>query len=218
MRVLPCACGPGTQFTVLLLLLLLLLGYQHHRSAASWDEAPNEEGEVRGLRVVEETLGQWLSSWFLNAISGAGRDKAWMDEDEEEEEAAYDDETLKPHWHLRGDPGGKGAATAPRLDRDRKRRLQLLEGGALRPLDRANFTPAGLRIAPPYLGYTNCVFFQQCANITTIYGIVSRCKNQRACEVCTGEGTRRSCKFFRITGNPGSLGAQTALTTNPLVD
>lgn len=212
MRLFPCSsCGPGAQFTVLLLLLLLLFGYQHQRCAASWDEAPEEEGEVRGLRVVQETVWQWVSSWVVGAFAARARDKAWMDEDKDDEERH--DIKQKPHWHLRGDPGRKAGATVPR-----SRRLQLLEGGALRPLDRANFTTTGLRIAPPYLGFTNCVYFQQCANITTNYGIVSRCKNQRACEVCEGEGTRRTCQFFRITGNPGSLGAQTPFTTNPLVE
>jgi hypothetical protein len=194
---------------------MLLLSYQHQRYAASWDEAPDEEGEVRGLRVVlEETVWQWVSSWFVGAFAGrpSNKNKAWMykseDDDEEEEESIKH----KPRWHLRGDPNGKaGMARQPR-------KLQLLEGAAIRPLDKTNFTTAGLRIAPPYLGLTNCVFFQQCANITTNYGIVSRCKNQRACEVCTGEGTRRKCQFFRITGNPGSLGAQTPFTTNPLVE
>jgi len=204
------SCGPGAQFAVLLLLLLLLLGYQHHRYAASWDEAPEEEGELRGLRVVQETVWQWVSSWFVGAFAARARGKAWMKDDEDDDE---DDLKQKPHWHLREDPDRKAGATVPQ-----SRRLQLLGGAALRPLNRANFTTTGLRIAPPYLSFTNCVYFQQCANITTNYGIVSRCKNQRACEVCEGEGTRRTCQFFRITGNPGSLGAQTSFTTNPLVE
>jgi hypothetical protein len=209
MRLLPCAsCGPGAQFTVLALLLLLLLGYQHQRYAASWDQAPDEEDDVRGLRVVQETVWQWVSSWFVGAFAGRASDKAWMGEDEDIAEESI---KQKPHWYLRGDPGGKSGEVSGR-------RLQLLEGAALIPLDRANFTTAGLRIAPPYLGFSNCFFYQQCTNITTNYGLVSRCKNQRVCEVCTGYGTHRTCQFFRITGNPSTLGARTPFTTNPLVD
>lgn len=196
-----------------MILILLLVGFQYHRYAVLWDDVPQAENEGRGLGVVQETVGQWISSCFLGTFAARASAKIWMDEDEEDD----DDFVVQSRWHLRSSSERK-AGVAPQPRKERNRRIQLLEEGALQPLNLVNFTTAGLRIAPPYIGFSNCFYFPKCANITTSYGTVSRCKNVRVCEVCTGEGTDRTCQYFVVTGNPSGLGARTPFTTNPVVD
>lgn len=211
MRLLPCSsCGPGPKFLIQLILILFYLGFLHWHTVFG-DDAQEEENEERGLGLVQETVWKWISSRFLKAFVTS--EKGWPNEDEEVDEGFI----VQQRWHLRSS-SERIAGVAPQQRKERNRRIQLLEEGALQPLDLANFTTAGLRIAPPYTGFSNCFYYPKCANITTNYGTVSRCKNVRVCEVCKGQGSNRTCQYFVVTGNPGKLGARTPFTTNPVVD
>jgi hypothetical protein len=216
---------------LLLLFLLFLLVYQNYVHNASWDEAPDEEGGLRALQTLKESLNKWFSSLFI--IKNPSRRytfSAFLNEEGVEGEVQDKDASgekggvilrgegpkhYPSRWHLRSQ---NHAHLAEWRFQHHPRRLQLLEEGALKPLKAANFTGAGLRRAPPYQGYTNCFFTQQCANITTNYGNVARCKNVRVCEVCRQDGPEVVCGFFVVTGNPGKLTARTPFTTNPLVE
>ena len=112
----------GVRFLCLVSFLLLLLTLEHYRYVAqSWDEAPDDPGEVRGLREVEESV--W--AWWLSLWPSTGGDR----------KTKKGEETFIPRrQHLRHTQTSSSS-----------RSLQLLGLAALRPLNEANFTIAGRR-------------------------------------------------------------------------
>ena len=221
---------PPRRFWVLVLILLSLLAWEHHRHTQSWDGAPDDSSfdyEERGLHVVEEAVEHWWSSlWALQQQQLEQKQQKQQyqgssilqpDQAPQEGQRRQQEQQRKL---LRGaDLHQLHSTNTNTTGTTTSRSLQLLGAAALKPLGDRNFTGAGLRRAPPYLGFSNCFFAQNCANITTEYGKVSRCRNSRVCEVChTGAGGAgpRVCNFFRVTGNPSGLGAVTNLGTNPI--
>jgi hypothetical protein len=129
-------------FSLLVLALLGLFCYEIARRERSWDGAPEEE--ERGL-LTEGKGDEWLDPL------------PWLWRRGIAEEAAgpgFQRMRRGRRRLLRGE----GSASGRRVRR-RGRGLQLLGAGALRPFEEpANFTTAGLRIAPPYGALSRCVY------------------------------------------------------------